>query len=715
MLANSLPRERARAPGRTFPTRFWLLLWLVFFTVRAGAALQFDVFLGYDGLMPEASWFPLVCEIKNDGAPFTSVVEVGEANSQGRKTRMVVELPTGTLKRVVLPLFSEAKGYRRFDVRLLDEQGKVRSEQLGVQARRTVPAELPLFCGLPRTVSGMPVLKQGASGEERQLVTARLQPSVFPDNPLSLEGMDTLYLNSERAAELSIGQVTALYAWLHGGGHLIVGIEQIGDITSRPWLKELMPCEVSDMANVELHFELQQWLRSDSQESDGDSSGLGMRARPNRPRFDDPDDPAFESSSAQFVIGAVRNGEVLVKVEGRPAIVEAPKGRGRITVLLFNPEREPFRSWKSLPAFWSKVAGVPQSFYTPSGTSQHQYRLSSDGIFGAILDTRQVNKLPYHWLLLLLVVYLVVIGPLDMYWLRKINKPMLTWVTFPCYVVFFSLLIYFIGYMLRAGESEWNELHLVDVIPAGEKAEFRGRTYASVYAPSNLRFPLEGTQKYATFRPEFAGSWGGHSSVDKGDLLVTGDNYRAEVFVPVWTSQLLVSDWWQPGGSPLKTTLSLSGGEWRLTVENVTGRPMSDAHLAIGSVIIPLGKLPAGRKDFNLSSAEHRPLAQFVLENSQQFTHAVQSRQQAFGGSQSGRLNDAIRSSLATSFLSQSPQQNQPHGGFLIPPGLDLCPALENGGAILLAWDAGQTPTKTNRKFSAKRSSQNTLWRVVVR
>jgi len=48
-------------------------------------------------------------------------------------------------------------------------------------------------------------------------------------------------------------------------------------------------------------------------------------------------------------------------------------------------------------------------------------------------------------LLLLLIVYLVVIGPLDQFWLKKIGKPMLTWITFPCYVVMFSLLIYFIG------------------------------------------------------------------------------------------------------------------------------------------------------------------------------------------------------------------------------------------------------------------------------
>src|SRR5216684_2598583 len=58
-----------------------LLLWAASLPMGAAASpeqanLQFDVFLGYDGIVPEASWFPVVCEIKNDGPGFVGVVEV---------------------------------------------------------------------------------------------------------------------------------------------------------------------------------------------------------------------------------------------------------------------------------------------------------------------------------------------------------------------------------------------------------------------------------------------------------------------------------------------------------------------------------------------------------------------------------------------------------------------------------------------------------------
>ena len=121
-------------------------LWLLGFGVvalTARADLQFDVFLGYDGIVPEAAWFPVVCEIKNDGPPFVGTVELdGGRFDKDQTRRAVVELPTGTLKRFVIPVFAASRGLGNWDVRLLDDRGKVRGEQRGVQARRSIAQEL---------------------------------------------------------------------------------------------------------------------------------------------------------------------------------------------------------------------------------------------------------------------------------------------------------------------------------------------------------------------------------------------------------------------------------------------------------------------------------------------------------------------------------------------------------------------------------------------
>ena len=114
-----------------------------------------------------------------------------------------------------------------------------------------------------RTPAGTPVLRRILPQQaDLQPAAARLLPAIFPDNPVVLEGMDCIYLSSEKAPELNVNQVKALFAWLNAGGHLIVGVEQISEITATPWLRSVLPCELNDIRTVPSHPELQQWLQS---------------------------------------------------------------------------------------------------------------------------------------------------------------------------------------------------------------------------------------------------------------------------------------------------------------------------------------------------------------------------------------------------------------------------------------------------------------------
>src|SRR5271163_4621911 len=125
-----------------------LLVWLA--PVAARAALQFDAFLGFDGMVPEASWFPLVCELKNDGPPFGGIIEITAPGGDGQSLKVPVELPTGTLKRLVIPLFSGARGFGSWDAHLYDERGITRGEQTGLRPRKQIAAKVPLIAALPR-------------------------------------------------------------------------------------------------------------------------------------------------------------------------------------------------------------------------------------------------------------------------------------------------------------------------------------------------------------------------------------------------------------------------------------------------------------------------------------------------------------------------------------------------------------------------------------
>lgn len=716
------PRTSFRL-ARATANRVLLPFLFVFFClicIEARAALQFDVFLGYEGLVPEASWFPAVIEVKNDGPSFTGVIEVSSGSFNASQTRrVVVELPTGTLKRLVIPVFSTARYQSSWDFRLLDERGRTRGEQQGMRPRKQLASGTLIVAALPRTPTGIPVLRTTQAAEaELQPSTARLQSSLVPDNPLVFEGMNALYLNTEKATELSEQQVAALLAWLNLGGHLILGIEQITDVNATPWLRSLVPCDLTDMKTVSSHPELQQWLRGSSaafaaprNQAPGQTRNAGFN-----PYSDVAEDPAFEKTDLQVVTGAMRGGNILVSSDGTPLIVTSHEGRGRVTCLMFSPERKPFSVWNNISSFWSKLVDVPPELYLNNNNNNNYNNMrggwSIDGVFGAMIDSRQVRKLPVEWLLLLLIVYLVVIGPLDQYWLKSIKKPMLTWLTFPCYVVLFSLLIYFIGYKLRAGETEWNELHLVDVLAKGSGAELHGRTYASIYSPINATYHIEAHEHFSTFRGEFQSSWigGGNENEEAKVLQTPDDNFKAEISVPVWTSQLYVSDWWQSDADlPLKISVKPNGSDWTLVVSNLRDHELTNARFAIGGRIIEVGAIAAGQtKTIEVASGQGMMLRDFVSAQAANFQNASQSRQHAFG-SNGGQISNLPDSTMAVSFLSSSPGER-----FIEPPGLDMSSLLDQGNAVLLAWEANYSPIKPLNQFSTRRGQRNTLWRITV-
>jgi len=696
------------------------------------AAVRFDVFLGYDGILPEASWFPVSFEVQNDGPSFTGVVEISPGQfNQGQSRLMTVDLPSQTMKRFVVPVYSSSRFAYSWNARLLDERGKVRAETIGLRPRKQSQWRSVLAGAVTRTAAGLPTLPDLKSQRsELKPEVARLQTALFPDNPIALEGLDSIYLNSEKALELKVPQVTALLAWLHGGGHLIVGVEQVAHVNGNEWLRQLVRCELTAMTTVPAHREIQDWLhssrRSDGQErsyrifSPGNRKGSGNQIDETNPFANLADDPKFELQSLEVaVVGSHRDANVLFGSEAAPLALTAKRGRGQLTVLLFSPEMEPFLSWQNRPYFWAKMVELPPELLM---TDQYNrpYGPSLDGAFGAMIDSKQVRKLPVGWLLLLLLGYLVVIGPLDQYWLKKINRQMLTWLTFPAYVACFSVLIYLIGYKLRAGETEWNELHIVDVMPVGQEADLRGRTYASIYSPVNAKYKIVSEQPFAALRAEFFGNYGGSGQdANRATVMQKDNNFQADISVPVWTSQLYVSDWWRRGELPLSISVTAEGGRWRIEVNNHLDTKLTNAKLIIQDQAIDLGELPP-----NQITKLNRPLSReslrgFVQQYASHFQQAVNQRQQAFGGN-APQIYDIPHSTMAASFISQihDPQvQQQPYNNnpnFLAPQGMDLSPLIERGEAVLLAWAADYALVKSMNRFSARRSRHDTLLRVAV-
>jgi len=224
----------------------------------------------------------------------------------------------------------------------------------------------------------------------------------------------------------------------------------------------------------------------------------------------------------------------------------------------------------------------------------------------------------------------------------------------------------------------------------------------SVYSPVNARYKVVGEQRQATLRGEFMSSWSGSQEGSRAEVLQRPRGFDADIFVPVWTSQLFASDWWQSGEYPFSATVAAQGSDWKITAENHLSRPLKDLRLVVRNRIYVLGDLPPNKvSTFFAVDQNGLLLRDFVVQNASQFAGAVQSRQRAFGDNTSRWLELNSANLAAVSFLSQwaNPELNQRN--FVYPGGLELSPLIERGDAVLLAW------TRTTRRSELAQPIQN--------
>jgi hypothetical protein len=332
-----------------------------------------------------------------------------------------------------------------------------------------------------------------------------------------------------------------------------------------------------------------------------------------------------------------------------------------------------------------------------------------------LVETKQVHKLPVGWLLLILLGYLAVIGPLDQVMLKRINRQMLTWLTFPLYVLAFSLLIYFIGYKLRAGESEWNEINVVDVLPKGERVELRGRTYASIYSPANERYNLASNLRFATMRNEYQGG-SLNSQNDSESLMVeqATDAFKARAMVPVWSSRLFVSDWWQPADVPFQGSLTRSGTALTLTLQNRLPHPLRGLRVAVGDRLWSVGDVESGKSaTFTLEPAAARVLGASVSQMAGAFQGAINQRRNAFG-SNLELLPNTMEAAVAASLIGPASSRNAPQQQFTDPGKADLIGLASRGDAVVFAWVDNYSPVASINQFKPLRYRHDTLLRLAI-
>ena len=685
----------------SFTKLVFICIWLSCNIVNA--EVRFDVFMGFSGKARNGEWFPVTVEIENDGPTFSGEIEIKPSSFNEQSIRYKIELPNNTRKRLSIPVFNNSN--YRWNAKLLND-GKVVSKNDNLRID-SIPWFSKLFAAVSDQQSSGPVLpetrfKNNNANRRFSPVVVNIQADIFPDNPVTLHGLSSLYLNSKRAINFRAEQASAVSIWVRSGGHLILGVDQPSDITGTPWLRELLNTQFGLIQNLEVGPLIRDWLSN---------AGYPVGAI----------DEEFNTKFLNATPVRLKDGKTLMSFDGETLIANANRGLGQVTILGFNPEREPIRSWENRAWLWARLADIDSEWFVSEKPPRDYGRMNVDGLYGMMIDSRQVSKLPVIWLILLLITYLVIIGPVDRIWLKRINKQMLTWLTFPIYVIFFSFLIYYIGYRLRAGQLEINELHIVDVLP-GDQVALRGRSYASIYSPSNKDYLMGGSLALGAFRNESSSFSNGAGNQPLLIGLSPG-KLEAKARVPIWTSRLFSSEWVSGSEVNIKASVTKQNNDtYQLEILNGLRKPIvGAAFVALQRIVYDesINITPGERGLLELKRSDSK-VRDVISGFSSNIRTSIQSRNRAFGNAELSRMDLGLMNIVTGSFpgmleLEGIKQFKKDVNQFDSSGGMDISEYLERDGSVLFVFVEDQSPISSTGLFESKLRKSHSLYRIPIK
>jgi hypothetical protein len=182
----------------------------------------------------------------------------------------------------------------------------------------------------------------------------------------------------------------------------------------------------------------------------------------------------------------------------RPVMVQASCGLGRVVLVAFDVDGPPFTTWQGQRAFWDTLVKeigpqqVPQGLrdggFRPAGRRFNPGFGDQDpaeiyaALQGGLENFEDVPVVSFGWVALFILVYIVLVGPLDYFVLKKVFKRLeLTWITFPAVVLIISVAAYFTAYALKGDDLRVSKVDLVEIDL--HTPQVYGSTWFALFSP----------------------------------------------------------------------------------------------------------------------------------------------------------------------------------------------------------------------------------------
>lgn len=503
-----------------------------------------------EGRVRPWGWTTVTVDLVNQGGDLTGELVIAPEDPGGMsKAEYVVEvtLPAGGKKRVSVDLPIEGNG-TELKVQLKADGREIKSQKVSLTL---VTPDSPLIGLLSEDELGLPALSQlrfNQNTPSAQVI--RLDAETFPTKGTLLDTFDVIAISRFDTSTLSKEQLQALEAWVAHGGRLVLagGPEWKRTLAALP--PSLVPVAVTGTRDVALQ---------------------PLAALTSKPL----------AGQAQVSDGKVVRGTALASSGETPLVVQAEAGSGKVLYVAFDPGLQPLVGWAGQVDLYGKLLDAKQNWnQMPRGR----------GAMVSALQSIPGLSLPEPVLVAVLVFgYLLVIGPLSYFILKRLDRREWLWVTVPI------LSLAFVGTAYGVTGSKWSSLlsHRITVTELAPGMQTgRMYTYTGVYAPTLRQLSVPVTSQGLVTPLTFYGQ-----QDDRQTRLRLGEkkliefdgmnNYSMQGFAT--EQDLPVS-----GGIELVETTMDADGVLMTRVVNRLDQPLTDLQVYLGGASAAVGRLEPG-------------------------------------------------------------------------------------------------------------------------
>lgn len=416
--------------------------------------LRLSARLGFDGYCKENSWLPVHVEVQNTGPDLDAAVQVSYENDGGGKTvtGMDVILPTSSRKEFFLYIYPQARA-RSMSVSLIANGRTLQKTDLRATC---LAGDNRLFGVIADNPSTYDVLNdvQPLNGFVR---VAQLTLSDLPGSPQAWTSLDALIVSNVDTGRLTPEQQQALKLWLGAGGKLLIvgGSKWQGTAAG---LKDFLPIDIDTTSTVSSLPELQAYTR----------------------------DPAPLAAETVLATGRLREGaDVIVEQDGIPVIVQKQMGAGTVYYLAADPALRPLSQWNGMQDLYDHLLG----FQPPSPAWADRQSLTYYDASQALAAIPELGLPSILYICGLLFFYILVIGPVNYFVLRRMKRRELAWISIPVLVVIFTGLSYGSGLLYRGTTPILNRLAIVQAWDGMDQAHVSA--LVGIYSPVRAKYDLE--------------------------------------------------------------------------------------------------------------------------------------------------------------------------------------------------------------------------------